>query len=244
MGFEDLHDLDDVVDALARLRAARPGATDAIVKLNEGVSGRGNATVELRGLPAPGSADERAALRDRAQAMAFEHHEMRLERLPRASSREGGGIVEERVGGRRGPQPERAAARDAAGRGRAALDARPAPRRAERAELSGLPLPGRLRLRARDHRGGSQDRRPARLRGRARALRGRLRRGARRARATGIRTRSSSTCARAARRTRSSRCSSSPTARTTPSRGCSRPRADARSTSWRPTTWSRSSCAG
>ena len=58
-GFEDVHDLEDVVDALARLRAARPGATDAIVKLNDGVSGRGNATVELRGLPAPGAADER-----------------------------------------------------------------------------------------------------------------------------------------------------------------------------------------
>ena len=40
-GFEDVHDLEDVVDALTRLRAARPGATDAIVKLNDGVSGRG-----------------------------------------------------------------------------------------------------------------------------------------------------------------------------------------------------------
>jgi hypothetical protein len=97
-GFEDVHDLEDDVDALARLRAARPGATDAIVKLNDGVSGRGNATVELRGLPTPGSSEERAALRDRAQAMAFEHHEMRLEPYL-ARLEEGGGIVEERVGG-------------------------------------------------------------------------------------------------------------------------------------------------
>ena len=65
-GFENVHDLEDVVDALARLRAARPGATDAIVKLNDGVSGRGNATVELRGLPAPGSSEEtRGAARAR-----------------------------------------------------------------------------------------------------------------------------------------------------------------------------------
>ena len=97
-GFENVHDLEDVVDALARLRAARPGATDAIVKLNDGVSGRGNATVELRGLPAPGSSEEAAALRERAQAMAFEHHEMRLEHYL-GRLREDGGIVEERVGG-------------------------------------------------------------------------------------------------------------------------------------------------
>ena len=97
-GFENVHDLEDVVDALARLRAARPSATDAIVKLNDGVSGRGNATVELRGLPAPGSSEETAALRERAQAMAFEHHEMRLEHyLGRLG--EDGGIVEERVSG-------------------------------------------------------------------------------------------------------------------------------------------------
>ena len=97
-GFENVHDLEDVVDALARLRAARPGATDAIVKLNDGVSGRGNATVELRGLPAPGSSEEAAALRERAQAMAFEHHEMRLEHYL-GRLREDGGIVEERVSG-------------------------------------------------------------------------------------------------------------------------------------------------
>jgi hypothetical protein len=97
-GFEDVHDLEDVVDALARLRSARPGATDAIVKLNDGVSGRGNATVELRGLPTPGSVEERVALRDRAQAMAFEHPEMRLEPYL-GRLREGGGIVEERVSG-------------------------------------------------------------------------------------------------------------------------------------------------
>ncbi len=42
------------VDALARMRAERPSVELAIVKLNEGVSGEGNANVDLRGLPAPG----------------------------------------------------------------------------------------------------------------------------------------------------------------------------------------------
>ena len=74
--------------------------------------------------------------------------------------------------------------------------------------LPRLPVPGRLRLRARDQR--ARRRRSARgSRGRrARPLRRRLRRRARRATAPGRRTRSSSTCARAERRTRSSRCSS------------------------------------
>src|SRR3954462_6788385 len=58
----------------------------------------GNAPVELRGLPAPGSSEEAAALRERAQAMAFEHRDMRLEHYL-GRLREDGGIVEERVSG-------------------------------------------------------------------------------------------------------------------------------------------------
>ncbi len=97
-GYEDIHDLDGVVDALAALREARPGVTEAIVKLNDGVSGRGNALVELRGLPTPGSPDERAELRRRAEAMAFEHPATVLDRYLSLLA-EGGGIVEQRVGG-------------------------------------------------------------------------------------------------------------------------------------------------
>ena len=73
LGYENLHDVDGVVAALADMRATRPGVVEVIVKLNDGVSGRGNALVDLRGLPAPGSADERAGLRHRVEAMAFEH---------------------------------------------------------------------------------------------------------------------------------------------------------------------------
>jgi hypothetical protein len=59
IGFEDLHTLDDVLDAILRLRAARPTVSSVIVKLNEGVAGEGNAVVDLTGLPAPGLAEER-----------------------------------------------------------------------------------------------------------------------------------------------------------------------------------------
>ena len=98
IGFEDVHDSDGVVDALARMRAAKPAITEAIVKLNDGVAGRGNTVVELRDLPAPGAGDERAALARRVEAMAFEDSAVTL---PWYLSRlgEDGGIVEERVGG-------------------------------------------------------------------------------------------------------------------------------------------------
>ena len=98
IGFEDIHDVADAVDALARMRAAKPAVTDAIVKLNDGVAGRGNAVVDLRELPAPGSADERAALGGRVEAMAFEASDVLLSRYL-AQLAQDGGIVEERVGG-------------------------------------------------------------------------------------------------------------------------------------------------
>ena len=44
----------------------------AIVKLNEGVSGEGNALVRLRGLPAPGSPTERDEVMKRLRAMELE----------------------------------------------------------------------------------------------------------------------------------------------------------------------------
>jgi hypothetical protein len=98
LGFEDLHDLAGLAEALTRLRAARPSASQAIVKLNEGVSGDGNATVDLSELPEPGSTAAAGALAQRVRAMAFEAEDVTfdayLQRLE-----QGGGIVEERITG-------------------------------------------------------------------------------------------------------------------------------------------------
>jgi hypothetical protein len=97
-GSEDLHTIDDLLDALLLLRSMRPALGTAVVKLNEGVSGSGNASVDLRGLPAAGAADERDALLGRVQSMQFEDplatYDVYMDRFDKK-----GGIVEERIAG-------------------------------------------------------------------------------------------------------------------------------------------------
>jgi PGM1 C-terminal domain len=98
LGFEDLHGFDDVVDALGRLRAARENVGGALVKLNEGVAGQGNAFIDLTGLPRPGAPDERAGIAARARAMELEDERTTLDVYLTALA-DGGGILEERITG-------------------------------------------------------------------------------------------------------------------------------------------------
>src|SRR4051794_23523664 len=98
LGVEQIAGTGEAVAAIADLRARRPRIAQLVVKLNEGVSGRGNAIVDLRGLPVPGASDELLRVRERLSAMALEDPsltaEAYLERLG-----EVGGIVEERITG-------------------------------------------------------------------------------------------------------------------------------------------------
>jgi hypothetical protein len=98
LGFEDLHTLDDLVGAVMRLRAERPTVSHVIVKLNEGVSGSGNAVVDLTELPAPGGPHERDRVADRLRAMSFESPVVTLEPYL-GKLAQNGGIVEERISG-------------------------------------------------------------------------------------------------------------------------------------------------
>lgn len=52
-GYEDLRDMSDVKDALTRFRVEYPQFERAVVKLNDGFSGEGNALVSLADAPAP-----------------------------------------------------------------------------------------------------------------------------------------------------------------------------------------------
>ena len=71
---------------------------EVIVKLNEGVSGQGNALVDLRGLPEPGDAHERRQIVKRLEQMQFERANTPLNTyLGKLAER--GGIVEERIAG-------------------------------------------------------------------------------------------------------------------------------------------------
>ena len=118
----------------------------AIVKLNEGVSGEGNAVVAWRACPHPGRPTSGTRCCAGSREMELESEKTPFD-VYIAKFAEGGGIVEERIDGRRAAQPERPAARPARRRGRAAVDARPAAGRCERPELPGLRLPGRPRVR-------------------------------------------------------------------------------------------------
>jgi hypothetical protein len=98
VGAEDLHTVDDIVAGVQSMRVRRPSLTEAIVKLNEGVSGSGNALVDLHGLPDIGSPDEAAAIAERILGMQLESEKLTIE-VYLAAFEEHGGIVEERITG-------------------------------------------------------------------------------------------------------------------------------------------------
>jgi hypothetical protein len=96
-GAEDLRDMDDAVEALTALRRRNPGLRKAVVKLDEGFSGEGNAVFRFEGAPEGAGLDAwvREALPQRlryeAAGETWDHFA--------ASYAEMGGIVEAWVDG-------------------------------------------------------------------------------------------------------------------------------------------------
>ncbi len=97
LGVEGLFDEQQVVDAVVGMRRQRP-VPEVIVKLDEGVSGEGNALVDLRDLPASGAVDEADAVRDRLRAMQPEQQDATYDEFMALLGKRGG-IVEERIVG-------------------------------------------------------------------------------------------------------------------------------------------------
>lgn len=98
LGHEELHTIDEVADAVVAMKRQRPTLADVIVKLNEGVSGQGNALVDLRGVPEAGGSQERVEIMARLREMRFERPDTPLEAyLNKLAER--GGIVEELISG-------------------------------------------------------------------------------------------------------------------------------------------------
>ena len=98
LGYEDLASKDDVIQAVTQMRATKPAIKQVLVKLNEGVSGEGNALVDLTGLPPSGDSNEAAALEDRLKTMRFELKGITYDSyMKKLEARRG--IVEERITG-------------------------------------------------------------------------------------------------------------------------------------------------
>jgi hypothetical protein len=99
LGVEELWSIDEAIDAIVELRGRKPTIGQIVVKLNEGVSGEGNAFVDLSGVPDPGSAGERDAVARAVEAMEFELEDatyaMYVDKLA-----ERGGVIEERIQGK------------------------------------------------------------------------------------------------------------------------------------------------
>ena len=99
LGCEDVYSEEALVTAMRHMRAEKPALEKLIVKLNEGVSGMGNATVDLRPLPPPGDPSEPVAMAEALRAMQFELPGVTYQSyLPMVHT--GGAIVEELISGR------------------------------------------------------------------------------------------------------------------------------------------------
>ena len=120
LGHENLGSQEELIEAIAQMRANKPSIKQVLVKLNEGVSGEGNAIIDLTGLPAvvptgrddaghkevstqpespvPATTRERALLEQRLRAMRFELEGITYESYMKMLQ-ERKGVVEERIMG-------------------------------------------------------------------------------------------------------------------------------------------------
>src|SRR2546428_2584424 len=83
LGHENLSSKEELLDAIAQMRAKKPSVEQVMVKLNEGVSGEGNAVIDLKGLPVAGIDD--AGLRN--SRIGGRDHRSRLQSIDDAGRR-------------------------------------------------------------------------------------------------------------------------------------------------------------
>jgi PGM1 C-terminal domain len=95
LGREDLSTTGELAAAIAELRAERPSISQVIVKLNEGVSGEGNALLSLEGLSEGAGEDE---ITERLLQLQFELPEITYDSYTELLAKHGG-VVEERITG-------------------------------------------------------------------------------------------------------------------------------------------------
>ncbi len=98
LGRENVGGEEELIDAIRAIRAAKPSIQQLMVKLNEGVSGEGNAVVDLSGAGPGGPGIQPDLVKERLRAMRFElpgvTYDSYMDKL-----RERKGVVEERIMG-------------------------------------------------------------------------------------------------------------------------------------------------
>ena len=99
IGVENLGSMNDVRAAIAAMHTKKPSIGKAMVKLNDGISGEGNAVIDLEGLPDPADPAYAAAMEERLQSMVYEASSVNFEVFCDGMEKIGG-IVEERIQGR------------------------------------------------------------------------------------------------------------------------------------------------
>src|SRR6266480_1055613 len=78
LGHEDIGSKEDLLNAIREMQAKKPSIEQVMVKLNEGVSGEGNAIVDLRGLPPVAGIEDAGSSRRRAKRR---DHRSRLQHI-------------------------------------------------------------------------------------------------------------------------------------------------------------------
>ena len=93
LGRENIGSKEELINAIVDMRVAKPRIEQVMVKLNEGVSGEGNAIIDLRGLP---SLFVKATLEECLRGMKFELQGITYDSyLKKLQERKG--VVEERI---------------------------------------------------------------------------------------------------------------------------------------------------
>jgi hypothetical protein len=99
LGAERLSGVAGAIAAIVRMRAAKPNLRELVMKLEEGVSGQGNAFIDLEGLPAPGAPDEAERIAQRVGSLAPAARGVSAEAYLAELSGQGG-VVEESIAAR------------------------------------------------------------------------------------------------------------------------------------------------
>src|SRR4029079_10727027 len=94
MGFENIRSIEEVVTIIEKILQKKPGVPYVLVKLNEGVSGEGNAVVNLEGV----NPNDSSAILSRLRQMRFELAGITFDSYAQ-KLKDRGGIVEEMIRG-------------------------------------------------------------------------------------------------------------------------------------------------